>query len=314
MRSAGSRGDCQGVKTFTRRSGPDVRTPYFGIDAGYGMRWVLTALVAVVVQFVAACSGTGTGGETKGLGHIHGLGINPANGDLYAGTHYGVYRLASGREPELVGDVVQDFMGFTVAGPDHFLGSGHPDQGDRQAPSNLGLIESTDGGQSWNSVSLSGEADFHSLESRHNTIYGLDGLTSALLVSGPNGTWERRAEIRAADIAVSPRTPDEILATTAAGLVRSIDQGRTFSPVAAEPSLTLLSWPDDGPLVGVDPSGKVYTSTDSGASWRAGHELASRPQALLAAGDGLVFVATAAGVHRSEDNGETFRTFVESQP
>lgn len=145
------------------------------------MRTKVIILLGIAVLLAGACSNTETDSgrrDTRGLAHIHDLGINPADDMLYAGTHYGVYRLAREREPELVGDVVQDFMGFTVAGPDHFLGSGHPGEGDRNAAPDLGLIETTDGGQSWTSVSMNGEADFHSLDYRHGFVYGLDSGSS----------------------------------------------------------------------------------------------------------------------------------------
>jgi hypothetical protein len=68
-------------------------------------------------------------------------------------------------------------MGFTVAAPNQFLGSGHPGESDQNDPPNLGLIESTNGGQTWNSLSLKGAADFHSLEYRHGIVYGPDSGT-----------------------------------------------------------------------------------------------------------------------------------------
>lgn len=273
------------------------------------MRSTLAALLGVAVLAVGACSSAETGSSqanSRGLAHIHGLGINPADDALYAGTHYGVYRLASERDPELVGGVMQDFMGFTVAGPNHFLGSGHPGADDRDAPPALGLIETTDGGQSWTSLSLSGEADFHSLNYRHGLVYGLDSGSQTVMVSPDKRTWERRAMISAVDIAVSPQNANEILATTADGLMRSLDQAKTFTPVAAQPQLVLLSWPDDGPLIGVDPIGTVYASEDSGATWQAGRTLGERPQAVFAHGGGVVFVATETGIQRSTDNGTTF--------
>lgn len=273
------------------------------------MRSTLVALLAVTVLLAAACSSTGTSptqGGNRGLAHIHGLGVNPADNALYAGTHYGVYRFADEREPELVGGVVQDFMGFTVAGPDHFLGSGHPGENDPDHPPNLGLIESTNGGQSWTSLSMNGEADFHSLDYRHGIVYGLDSGSRTLMVSADKRAWDRRAAISAVDIAVSPTNPNEILATTADGLVRSLDQGRTFNPVASQPSMVLLSWPDQGPLIGVDPNGTAYASEDSGNTWQTRRPLGERPQALLATGAGVVVVATDKGIQRSTDNGTTF--------
>jgi photosystem II stability/assembly factor-like uncharacterized protein len=276
------------------------------------MRSILVAILSATVLLAGACSTTGTSpnhGDTKGLAHIHGLGVNPADGALYAGTHYGVYRLASERDPELVGDVVQDFMGFTVAGPDHFLGSGHPGENDRENPPNLGLIESINGGQSWTSLSMNGEADFHSLDYQHGIVYGLDSGSGTVMVSADKRTWDRRAAISAVDIAVSPANPNEILATTADGLARSLDQGKSFTPVRAQPSMVLLSWPDAGHLIGIDPTGTVYASEDSGNTWQARRALGERPQALLATGGGLVYVATEGSIQRSTDNGATFEAF-----
>jgi len=276
------------------------------------MRATLAALLGATVLVAGACSSTDnepTPADTQGLAHIHGLGVNPADGALYAGTHYGVYRLASERDPELVGGVVQDFMGFTVAGPNHFLGSGHPGEDDPAAAPSLGLIESTNGGQSWTSVSLNGQVDFHALEYRHGLVYGLDSGSRTVMVSADKRTWDRRAALTAVDIAVSPRNPNEVLATTADGVMRSLDQAKTFTPVAAAPQLVFLSWPDQGPLIGVDPAGTVYASDDSGTTWQARRALGERPQAVLAGGGGQVFVATATAIQRSTDNGTTFEVF-----
>ncbi len=137
------------------------------------MRSTLVAVVGMTVLLASACSTsvtTPSQSDARSLSHIHGLGVDPADGALYAGTHYGVYRLSSERAPERVGDIVQDFMGFTVAGPNHFLGSGHPGESNRDDPPNLGLIESTNSGKSWTSVSMNGQADFHSLDYRHGLV------------------------------------------------------------------------------------------------------------------------------------------------
>lgn len=156
---------------------------------------------------------------------------------------------------------------------------------------------------------MTGEADFHSLDYRHGVVYGLDSRTQTVMVSADKRTWDRRAAISAVDIAVSPQNANEILATTADGLARSLDQAKTFTPVGAQSQMVLLSWPDDGPLIGIDPIGTVYASEDSGTTWQARRALGERTQALLAAGRGLVFVASDKGIHRSTDNGTTFGAF-----
>jgi hypothetical protein len=47
-------------------------------------------------------------------------------------------------------------MGFAVIGPNRFLGSGHPDGRDSLPPL-LGLISSSDAGESWRPVSPGGQ-------------------------------------------------------------------------------------------------------------------------------------------------------------
>jgi hypothetical protein len=81
--------------------------------------------------------------------------------------------------------------------PDRFLGSGHPDLADAREqglPPLLGLIESSDGGQTWTPVSLLGEADFHVLRSEGDLVYGFDATNARLLVSEDAGaTWNERS-------------------------------------------------------------------------------------------------------------------------
>ncbi len=94
-----------------------------------------------------------------GVSHVHGLGLNPADGALIVATHHGAFRIPpGGDEADRIGDSFQDTMGFTVAGRNRFLGSGHPDVKGMQAgqPARLGLIESADGGATWSALSLSG--------------------------------------------------------------------------------------------------------------------------------------------------------------
>lgn len=276
------------------------------------MRLALVIISTVTGLLSGACSSADSPygrSNLGGLSHIHGMGVD-SEGVLYLGTHYGVYRLARERDPELVGDLVQDFMGFTVVGPNHFLGSGHPGADSGDAPPNLGLIESTDGGQTWHSLSMTGEADFHSLDYRHGLVFGLDSGTRSVMVTADKKTWDRRAEISAVDIAVSPTDPNGVLATTGTGMLRSVDQAKTFTPVAGTPPLVLLSWPDEGPLIGITPTGMVYASQDSGVTWQTRRDLGERPQAVeTTTRRGLVFVATEKGIHRSTDSGTTFETF-----
>ena len=122
------------------------------------------------------------------VGHVHGLGVNPADGTLYVAGHYGVFRIEDGA-PERVADRWQDTMAFTIAGPDTFLASGHPDLRE-DLPPHLGLIESTDAAQTWQHQSLQGEADFHALEVVGDRIYGYDATSGRLMTTTDRTTWE----------------------------------------------------------------------------------------------------------------------------
>ncbi|MGB2919665.1 MAG: exo-alpha-sialidase [Mycobacterium sp.] len=271
-------------------------------------RWSVH-VVGLVGALVVGCSSPAEETSTlvPGMVHIHGLGINPADKMLYVATHYGLFRVPVDQSPQRVGDLVQDFMGFTVTGANEFVASGHPDPADRQQPPHLGLIKSTDAGESWESMSLKGSADFHSLEYRHGRVYGHDSQSGKVMVSIDERVWHPRAEIAASDLAVSPVDAEEILATTRQGLLRSDDGAMTFGTVAGAPALMLVSWPDSGPLVGADSAGSLYASTDSGQTWQPRHALAAKPQALLAAGNGQVYVATDTAIYTSDDDGATVR-------
>lgn len=300
--------------TRTSSTGARAARPSTGGDrpARSGRRLAVIAavlaIVAVVVAIIVALVRDDGGGEPASgapveLTHVHGLGINPADGEVYAGTHYGLIRVPAQGEPTLVGDTVQDFMGFTVVGPGHYLASGHPGEG-QNAPGNLGLIESTDGGQSWQSLSLAGEADFHALKARHGQVYGYNGGT--LMVSDDKEMWETRAQLSLADFAVSATDPDVILATTEQGLARSTDGGTTFDVAPGAPLLQLVSWPGGELVVGVAPDGTVQVSEDGGSSWTEKGSVGEQPQALLADGDDI-YVALDGALLASNDGGTTFK-------
>lgn len=244
---------------------------------------------------------------TEPLGHVHGLGVDPADGMLYSATHYGLFRLPEGGKPERVSDLRQDTMSFTVVGPGHFLGSGHPDPRTGEARANLGLIESTDTGRTWHPLSLSGQVDFHSLEAKHGKVVGHSRTAGALLSSEDRTSWERLATAPLADFTVSPASPEELVATTEQGPIRSTDGGRNFTSTPNTPLLYLLDWSKPDQLHGLDPRGRAFMSPDGGTTWEARGQLGSTPQAMTVDRDRW-YVATANAVLVSSDGGRTFTT------
>jgi len=283
---------------------PDRRRPWLLLIV---LLAVVTALMVGTAFVLRAMVGEDapSAGDPVRLEHVHGLGVDPADGSLYAGTHYGLIRVGEDGEASRVADRVQDFMGFTVVGPEHYLASGHPGA-DQDGPANLGLIESTDGGQTWTTVSLEGEADFHALEARHGLVYGYNA--GSLMVSDDGVTWETRGTLPLADFAVSPADPDIMVATTEQGLAISTDGGRSFAPMEGAPLLQLVSWTDDSTLVGVAPDGTTYVSDDDGQSWRQRASLQGPPEALTAVGRQVFVALTGGRVVRSTDGGASYTT------
>ncbi|MEU0214908.1 F510_1955 family glycosylhydrolase [Streptomyces sp. NPDC006265] len=273
-----------------------------------------TAITAAVLAAVLAACSTNTGtssdtasGEGSGdlaVSHVHGLGIDPADGRLYVATHEGVIAVAADGTAQRVGDTA-DYMGFTVIGPKTFLGSGHPAEGSG-GHGNRGLLQSTDSGKTWKTLSLGGTTDFHSLEYAHNSVYGYDSSRGLLRVSTDRTSWDDRAEVAALDIAVSPEDRDVVLATTEGGVAASTDGGRKFRAGTGQ-ALAFLSWPTADALYGVDLAGNLHHSTDGGASWKeTGTVPGGQPQALTAVDAKRVLVATQDGVYASRDGGRTF--------
>lgn len=185
------------------------------------------------------------------------------------GGHLGVFRL-TGSEAVRVANRCQDTMGFTVSGPRTFLASGHPSATDRTATSpHLGLIRSTDAGNTWTTVSAEGRADFHSLQSAGDMLYGFDSQTSQVWASSDGGaTWDRRAQLPIGDLAAHASKPQQLWATTPDGLRTSVDGGHTFTPVPDVPDLVAIDSPDSGVLVALGADGQVLVG-DDGRAWTA---------------------------------------------
>lgn len=270
-------------------------------------RSLLALAVAMVPVAVLAGCGDDEGPSNDGGGivieHVHGLGVNPADRALYVATHDGMVRVEPGSgQVEPVGEAKQDTMGFTVVDPDEFLGSGHPGPGDG-GPTSLGLIASNDGGQSWENVSLNGQADFHILRYGSGRIYAFDALSGQLLVSDDEGaSWERREAPRGLiDLALDPADPDHVLAATQNGVLESSDGGARWRPLAD--AVGLLAWPDPNRLFLIDARGRAQQSDDDGRSWESLGSIGAQPSALVADGPDEFYAARVDGAILASDDG-----------
>ncbi|HUR50551.1 MAG TPA: exo-alpha-sialidase [Mycobacteriales bacterium] len=246
-----------------------------------------------------------------GVVHVHGLGVDPQDGTLYAATHSGLFRIPARGRASRVANRYQDTMGFTVIGPRTFLGSGHPDLRE-DVPVRLGLIESTDAGETWTPLSLQGQADFHALHAAHGNVYGYDSTSGSFMVSRDRRVWDTRSAQPMRDFVVSPSSPDTIVATTDRGVLRSADGGRSWQPLPRTPVLVVLAWQRTTSLYGVTPDGTVLLSTDGGVRWTARGRVNGEPAAMTVDARGsveTVYVAVAGrGILASTDGGKTFNS------
>ena len=250
--------------------------------------------------------------------HVHGLGINPADGSLFIATHTGLFRVGrSSRHAVRIADRFQDTMGFSVVGPNRFLGSGHPDARDQKQPPLLGLIESTDAGKTWEPISLLGDADFHVLRSAGKRVYGYDASHDRLLASSDKGkSWKEIDKPGPlVDLAPDPSDPRRLVSTAIGGLEQgmyvSANGGTSWTPL--NDAVGLLAWPVDERLYVIDEQGKVRASLDSGRTLTSRGEVGGRPAALLAVGKDELYVALHDGtIKRSTDGGSNW--IVRSRP
>ncbi|MDO9485635.1 MAG: exo-alpha-sialidase [Actinomycetota bacterium] len=235
-------------------------------------------------------------------GHVHNLVL--VGTKLYFGTHDGIWSQQPGQQPVRVSDEVFDTMGLTRTGST-WLASGHPGP-EMDAPNDLGLGISTNGGQTWTKGSLGGQVDFHRLVATNKVVMGLASNNGVLWRTANLGrTWKQLGTPELFDLALDPANDTTVLGTSPTGVMRSINGGTSFDSVPGAPLLALLA-ASRGQVVGVDIDGKVYTTTDGGSTWIHRGQLAGQPIALAAEGSRVAALVGDA-IMESLDGGRTFQ-------
>ena len=269
---------------------------------------VALALVAIAAVACGGESGHRLEGRTgvvqeDALVHVHGLGV--VDGEVLIATHTGMWSAEPGQRTAMRrGESRQDVMGFTALRRDRVLGSGHPDLG-QGGPPHVGLIESGDLGETWRTVSLRGEADFHALTASGNTVYGFDGLTGRLLVSADGGRrWtERRAPGAIISMAADPKDEGSVAALAGDGSLWSSDDAARSWRRASTQRPGLLAWTREGRLYSVGADGRIHATDDDAASWERLATVGARPSAVAADARGDLYIAVGEGTVLQASNG-----------
>jgi BNR/Asp-box repeat len=297
------------------------RYPHTNVAHDEGYRERVGAILAVLLLALAvvACGDDEVAPQPvvgdPGIVHVHGLGRNPADGSLMIATHTGLFRAGpGGGKPERVAGLFQDTMGFTVVGPDHFLGSGHPGSV-REDPPYLGLIESRDAGVTWRPISLRGKVDFHVLEALGDTVYGFgsdfETREPRFLTSVDGGrTWERRSPPEPlTGLAIDPRNARQLVALGEQSGYFSRDGGATWRPIDLPGGL--VTWTPELGLVATDFGGVIRASHDPMGEWSEVGHLDGNPAALEGVGGELLAATHDARVLSSRDGGKTWQALLE---
>ncbi|GAA3513263.1 hypothetical protein FHR32_006241 [Streptosporangium album] len=235
------------------------------------------AVLTLLALLGTACAGESSQETTDpGIGHVHGLGVDPADGTVYIAGHYGLFQVRSTDTARRVADRIQDHMGLTVIGPKTFLASGHPGASDVASGGSphLGLIRTMDAGATWTPVSEAGSADFHSIQPAGTSLYAYDSQTGRVRRNGNEGqTWVSGAKAQVIDLAGHGEKPNRVYATTPDGLQVSHDGGMNFTALTGAPFLSHVDSLSKDELVGVGADGQVQASEDSGKTWQASGRL-----------------------------------------
>lgn len=219
-------------------------------------------------QPAAAPNWTITRTAVAGLrSHVHTL-MARRDGTLLAGAHDGLYSVPATGKATRSSDQAFDVMGLARAEGTTLVASGHPAP-EGPGPNPLGLVSSDDGGRTWRTVSLAGEADLHLIAAHDRRIVAHDGRQ---LISSSDGgsTW------RAVPATATPPPPEgtgieslsvdarNVWLTAGGKLYRSSD-GTTFTADPAAPRLRATSIAPDGSLWGLAEDGMLWVRSRSGA-------------------------------------------------
>lgn len=234
-------------------------------------------------------------------GHVHNLALDGQR--LLIGAHHGLFVQEPGTSPTQLSEDAFDVMGLTRAGSG-WLASGHPAEG-QDAPGHLGLLSSPDAAK-WTALSLEGKADFHRLAAAGDTVLGVNSADGHLMRSDDGGkTWIDLGAVSLFDVAVKPADPAKVVASTENGPVRSEDAARTWTPLPGAPLVAFLAW-DGTTLYGIDATGRIWSTTDTGTTWVQTGPAHGQPAALAAAAGNLA-ILVGDTIYTSDDGGHTMR-------
>lgn len=271
------------------------------------------------------------------IDHMHGLTYSN-DGSIYIGTHEGmISSMDQGNTWNTVSSYDFDFMGFHTLSNGDMITSGHPGP-KTDLPNPLGVMKSTDNGETWDSVALLGKIDFHIMASDYNNpniIYGLnqmgEGEYGAGIFKSTDGgkEWEKVVPQGLPDdlhkvysLISIPESENTLLAGTENGVMRSEDGGETWVMHDSELFITAFSViPNDTKdLISysiTQDDAAVMISKDDGVTWEklglnlgqdAGNYISVNPENL----EQIIVSTFNNSVFVSEDGGQNWNEVIKA--
>ncbi|CAM3835253.1 MULTISPECIES: F510_1955 family glycosylhydrolase [Bacillus cereus group] len=169
--------------------------------------------------------------------HIHGIGYAGNMPGVSIATHSGIKVYQNGKWLETKTEL-HDYMGFQAT-KNGFFASGHPAPG-ANFKNPLGLMKSSDGGNTLEKLAFYGESDFHNLAVGYNTeaIYLYNERPNSKLQQGfyfstNNGQDWKNSKLKGLSstihaFSVHPDQASVVAVSTKDGVYLSTDYGNTF--------------------------------------------------------------------------------------
>src|SRR3989344_3611869 len=248
--------------------------------------------------------------------HGHGLAVDVADpSKLYIATHHGLLVLKDEKQLYRVGDVQDDYMGFTPhpADANIIFSSGHPATG-----GNIGFQKSVDAGFTWEKISdgIQGPVDFHAMTIspvNPKLVYGW--YRGALQRSMDEGkTWEVASTTNypIVNLAAHPEDENIVYAASPQGLMVSRNKGKDWTTLFdGFVSVVSINPNDSQKLLSFSEKNRLAKSSDGGKTWEKLSETFSGETPLFIAFDKqnseIVYILTEKNsIYKSSDSGNNW--------
>lgn len=247
------------------------------------------------------------------------IAIDPADGTLFAGSGPAFYRLPPGaKEPETAkgalatpkgaGTLTKDVV-VRVEKPGTIIASGHSAQAG--LPPVLGIVRSTDKGETWQPISGLGEADYHEIEVVDDRIFALRNEDPGMIQVSDDGgkTWktvEAPSVAAPIDVSVNPGDPKVWAVSTDQGIFVSQNEGRSWRQRDTTFGAR-IAWGAPDALYAAGKDGKVKRSADGGGSWQEVGTIGAGPKELIVSPKGELYASVSGPeIRRSTDGGKSW--------